>query len=284
MIAFASSLDQGGPITKDVTDAAVMLNQIAGHDPLDTTSIDAPVPDYTEGLEDGVKGIKVGIPKEYFIKGIDKEVVGAVREAIGVIKGAGAEPVDISLPHTEYAVSVYYLVATAEASSNLARYDGVKYGLRAEEAGGLMDMYKLTRDRGFGAEVKRRIMLGTYSLSAGYYDAYYKKASQVRTLIKSDFEEAFKKCDVIATPTSPTPAFKLGEKIDDPLTMYLSDIFTISCNLAGIPGISIPCGLTGEGLPVGLQILGRPLDEATVLKAAYGYEQATGWHKKRPRL
>jgi aspartyl-tRNA(Asn)/glutamyl-tRNA(Gln) amidotransferase subunit A len=284
MIAFASSLDQGGPITKDVTDAAVMLNQIAGHDPLDTTSIDAPVPDYTEGLEDGVKGIKVGIPKEYFIKGIDKEVAGAVREAIGVIKGAGAETVDISLPHTEYAVSVYYLVATAEASSNLARYDGVKYGLRAEEAGGLMDMYKLTRDRGFGAEVKRRIMLGTYSLSAGYYDAYYKKASQVRTLIKSDFEEAFKKCDVIATPTSPTPAFKLGEKIDDPLTMYLSDIFTISCNLAGIPGISIPCGLTGEGLPVGLQILGRPLDEATVLKAAYGYEQATGWHKKRPRL
>jgi aspartyl-tRNA(Asn)/glutamyl-tRNA(Gln) amidotransferase subunit A len=284
MIAFASSLDQGGPITKDVTDAAIILNIIAGHDPFDTTSIDAPVPDYTEGLKDGVKGLKVGIPKEYFIEGIDKEVEGAVREAIGVLKGAGAELVDISLPHTEYAISVYYLVATAEASSNLARYDGVKYGLRVDEGGGLMDMYKLTRVKGFGSEVKRRIMLGTYALSAGYYDAYYRKASQVRTLIKRDFEEAFKKCDVIATPTSPTPAFKIGEKIDDPLTMYLSDIFTISCNLAGIPGISIPCGLTGDGLPVGLQILGKPLDEETVLRTAYSFEQATEWHKKRPQL
>jgi aspartyl-tRNA(Asn)/glutamyl-tRNA(Gln) amidotransferase subunit A len=284
MIAFASSLDQGGPVTKDVTDAAVMLNIIAGVDPLDTTSIDAPVPDYTEGLNDGVKGLKVGIPKEYFIEGIDKEVEGAVRQAADVLKDAGAKLVDVSLPHTEYAISVYYLVATAEASSNLARYDGVKYGLRVEEGGGLMDMYKLTRDRGFGSEVKRRIMLGTYSLSAGYYDAYYRKASQVRTLIKKDFDSAFKKCDVIATPTSPTPAFKLGEKIDDPLTMYLSDIFTISCNLAGIPGISIPCGFTKEGLPVGLQILGRSLDEATVLGAAYTYEQATAWHKRRPEL
>jgi aspartyl-tRNA(Asn)/glutamyl-tRNA(Gln) amidotransferase subunit A len=284
MIAFASSLDQGGPVTKDVTDAAVMLNIIAGVDPLDTTSIDAPVPDYTEGLNDGVKGLKVGIPKEYFIEGIDKEVEGAVRQAADVLKDAGAKLVDVSLPHTEYAISVYYLVATAEASSNLARYDGVKYGLRVEEGGGLMDMYKLTRDRGFGSEVKRRIMLGTYSLSAGYYDAYYRKASQVRTLIKKDFDSAFKKCDVIATPTSPTPAFKLGEKIDDPLTMYLSDIFTISCNLAGIPGISIPCGFTKEGLPVGLQILGRSLDEATVLKTAYTYEQATAWHKKKPKL
>jgi aspartyl-tRNA(Asn)/glutamyl-tRNA(Gln) amidotransferase subunit A len=284
MIAFASSLDQGGPITKDVTDAAIILNIIAGHDPFDTTSMDALVPDYKEGLKDGVKGIKVGIPKEYFIEGIDKEVEGAVREAIGVLKDGGAELVDISLPHTEYAISVYYLVATAEASSNLARYDGVKYGLRVDEGGGLMDMYRLTRDRGFGSEVKRRIMLGTYALSAGYYDAYYRKASQVRTLIKRDFEEAFKKCDVIATPTSPTPAFKIGEKIDDPLTMYLSDIFTISCNLAGIPGISIPCGLTGDGLPVGLQILGRPLDEETVLKTAYGYEQATEWHKKKAQL
>jgi aspartyl-tRNA(Asn)/glutamyl-tRNA(Gln) amidotransferase subunit A len=284
MIAFASSLDQGGPITKNVTDAAIILNIIAGHDPFDTTSIDAPVPDYAEGLKDGVKGLKVGIPKEYFIEGIDKEVEGAVREAIGVLKGAGAELVDISLPHTEYAISVYYLVATAEASSNLARYDGVKYGLRVDEGGGLMDMYKLTRVKGFGSEVKRRIMLGTYALSAGYYDAYYRKASQVRTLIKRDFEEAFKNCDVIATPTSPTPAFKIGEKIDDPLTMYLSDIFTISCNLAGIPGISIPCGLTGDGLPVGLQILGKPLDEETVLRTAYSFEQATEWHKKRPQL
>lgn len=284
MIAFASSLDQGGPVTKDVTDAALLLNTIAGHDPLDTTSMDAPVPDYTGGLKDGVKGLRVGIPKEYFIEGIDKEVEWAVREAIGVLEGAGAELVEITLPHTEYAVSVYYLVATAEASSNLARYDGVKYGLRVEETEGLMDMYKKTRDRGFGPEVKRRIMLGTYSLSSGYYDAYYKKASQVRTLIKKDFDEAFKLCDVIATPTSPTPAFKLGEKLADPLTMYLSDIFTISCNLAGIPGISLPCGLTGGGLPVGLQILGRPLGEATVLRAAYTYEQATGWHKKRPQL
>jgi aspartyl-tRNA(Asn)/glutamyl-tRNA(Gln) amidotransferase subunit A len=284
MIAFASSLDQGGPLTKDVKDAALLLNAIAGHDPMDTTSMDAPLPDYTAGLAEGVKGLRVGIPREYFIEGIDKEVEGAVREAIGVLEGAGAELVEITLPHTEYAVSVYYLVATAEASSNLARYDGVKYGLRVEEAESLLDMYKKTRYRGFGPEVKRRIMLGTYSLSAGYYDAYYKKASQVRTLIKKDFEEAFKKCDVIATPTSPTAAFKLGEKLEDPLTMYLSDIFTISCNLAGIPGISLPCGLTGQGLPVGLQILGSPMDEATVLKAAYTYEQATGWHEKRPEL
>ncbi|MBI5492044.1 MAG: Asp-tRNA(Asn)/Glu-tRNA(Gln) amidotransferase subunit GatA [Deltaproteobacteria bacterium] len=284
MIAFASSLDQGGPFTKDVRDSAIMLNAMAGHDPRDSTSIDAPVPDYASFLGKGVKGLKVGIPKEYFIEGMDKDVEAAVRGALEVLKKEGAELVPITLPHTEYAVAVYYLVATAEASSNLARYDGVKYGLRVNETGSLMDMYKRTRDAGFGGEVKRRIMLGTYSLSAGYYDAYYKKASQVRTLIKNDFDSAFRKCDVIATPTAPTAAFKLGEKVADPLTMYLSDIFTISCNLAGIPGISIPCGFTKDGLPIGLQLLGKDLDEGTVLKAAYSYEQATDWHKQRPRL
>jgi len=283
MIAFASSLDQGGPITKDVTDCAIMLKIIAGIDPLDSTSIDAPVPDYMATLKKEIKNIRIGIPKEYFIEGLDKDVSEAIKDAIGVFKKAGAELVDITLPHTEYAISVYYLVATAEASSNLARYDGVKYGLRIAD-GGLLDMYKLTRDAGFGAEVKRRIMLGTYSLSAGYYEAYYKKASEMRTLIKMDFEEAFKKCDIILTPTSPTAAFKLGEKIADPLTMYLSDIFTISCNLAGIPGISVPCGFTKENLPVGLQLLGKPLDEATLLRAAYNYEKNTEWHKKRPKI
>ena len=283
MIAFASSLDQGGPITKDVTDCAIMLKIIAGHDPLDSTSMDAPVPDYTAALKKEIKNIRIGIPKEYFIEGLDKDVSEAIKDAIGVFKKAGAELVDITLPHTEYAISVYYLVATAEASSNLARYDGVKYGLRVADKG-LLDMYKLTRDAGFGAEVKRRIMLGTYSLSAGYYEAYYKKASEMRTLIKMDFEEAFKKCDIILTPTSPTAAFKLGEKIADPLTMYLSDIFTISCNLAGIPGISVPCGFTKENLPVGLQLLGKPLDEATLLRAAYNYEKNTEWHKKRPTV
>ena len=283
MIAFASSLDQGGPITRDVTDCAIMLKIIAGHDPLDSTSMDAPVPDYTAALKKEIKNMRIGIPKEYFIEGLDKDVSEAIKDAIGVFKKAGAELVDITLPHTEYAISVYYLVATAEASSNLARYDGVKYGLRVAD-GGLLDMYKLTRDAGFGAEVKRRIMLGTYSLSAGYYEAYYKKASEMRTLIKMDFEEAFKKCDIILTPTSPTAAFKLGEKIADPLTMYLSDIFTISCNLAGIPGISIPCGFTKENLPVGLQLLGKPLDEATLLRAAYNYEKNTEWHKKRPKI
>ncbi len=282
MVAFASSLDQAGPLTRCVEDAAIVLNVIAGHDPGDATSIDAPVPDYTDGIGQGIKGMKIGIPGEYFVEGLDGEVDAAVREAMEVLKDAGAETVDISLPHTEYAISVYYLVATAEASSNLARYDGVKYGLRVDEGRGLLEMYKLTRDRGFGPEVKRRIMLGTYSLSAGYYDAYYRKASQVRTLIKRDFEEAFKSCDLILTPTSPTAAFRLGERMEDPLTMYLSDIFTISCNLAGIPGISLPCGFTSEGLPIGLQLLSRPLEEQTLLRAAYTYEQSTEWHKRRP--
>ncbi len=284
IIAFASSLDQAGSLTKDVEDAAIVLSAIAGPDPRDSTSITAPVPDYAALLKTGVKGLKIGIPKEYFIEGIDPEVRASVDEALALLKALGAELVNITLPHTEYAISVYYLVATAEASSNLARYDGVKYGLRAEGAADLLDMYNKTRDKGFGSEVKRRIMLGTYSLSAGYYDAYYKKASQVRALIKNDFDEAFKSCDCIVTPTSPTPAFKIGERVEDPLTMYLSDIFTISCNLAGLPGISIPCGFTKAGLPVGLQILGRPLGEAAILKAAYSFEQATEWHKRRPQL
>jgi aspartyl-tRNA(Asn)/glutamyl-tRNA(Gln) amidotransferase subunit A len=281
MIAFASSLDQAGPLTKDVKDCAIMLNAIAGYDPQDSTCVNVPMPDYTNALTKDIKGLKIGIPKEYFIKGLDSDVEKAVKQAIEVLKKQGASIVDVSLPHTEYAVAVYYLVATAEASSNLARYDGVKFAYRAKDSKNLLDMYCKTRDEGFGPEVKRRIMLGTYSLSAGYYDAYYKKASQVRTLIKRDFEEAFKKCDVILTPTAPTPAFKIGEKTADPLTMYLSDIFTISCNLAGIPGISLPCGFTKDNLPIGLQILGKLLDEETVLKTAYAYEQATEWHKKR---
>ncbi len=284
MIAFASSLDQAGPIAKDSEDAAIMLGVMSGKDPLDSTSEDIAVPDYASGIKRGIKGLKIGIPDEYFIQGMDKEVEALVDDAIMVLKELGAVPIKISLPHTEYAVAVYYLVATAEASSNLARYDGVKYGHRSEKGRSLIEMYKNTRDEGFGAEVKRRIMLGTYSLSAGYYDAYYKKASQARTLIKNDFEAAFEKCDIIVTPTSPTPAFRLGERVEDPLTMYLSDIFTISCNLAGIPGASIPCGFTAKGLPVGLQMLGRAFDEATILKTACSYEQATQWTRKRPSL
>jgi len=284
MIAFASSLDQAGPLTRSVEDAAIVLKAIAGHDPSDSTSIDALVPDYLASIAKGVKGMKIGIPKEYFIEGMDPEVEAAVRKALDVLKSLGAELVEVTLPHTQYAVAVYYLVATAEASSNLARYDGIKYGHRTKEAGGLLDMYKRTRDEGFGDEVKRRIMLGTYSLSAGYYDAYYKKASQVRTLIKRDFDEAFEKCDVIATPTAPSAAFKIGERVEDPLTMYLSDIFTISCNLAGIPGISVPCGFTKENLPIGVQLLGKSMDEETVLRAAYSYEQSGGFLGRKPAL
>ncbi|VAW38517.1 Aspartyl-tRNA(Asn) amidotransferase subunit A @ Glutamyl-tRNA(Gln) amidotransferase subunit A [hydrothermal vent metagenome] len=284
MIAFASSLDQAGPLTRSVEDAAVLLQIMAGHDPLDSTSIDAPVPDYTKNLKDGVKGLRIGIPKEYFVEGLAPEVEASIKEAIEVYKKEGAEMIEVSLPHTEYAVGVYYLVATAEASSNLARFDGVKYGLRVDEGTGLLDMYKATRDKGFGAEVKRRIMLGTYSLSSGYYDAYYRKASQVRTLIRRDFDEAFKDCDIILTPTTPAAAFKKGEKTNDPLTMYLSDIFTISCNLAGIPGISIPCGMTGNALPVGLQLLAPALEEARLFRAACSFEAATGWHTKRPAI
>ena len=285
LVAFASSLDQIGPITKDVEDCAIMMNVIGGHDPSDSTSADIPLPDFTKNLKDGIKGLKVGIPKEYFIAGgIDQEVYLAMQEAINVLKSLGAETVEISLPHTEYAVATYYILATSEASSNLARYDGVKYGYRAKEFVDLLDMYKKTRSEGFGPEVKRRIMLGTYALSSGYYDAYYKKAQQARTQIKDDFDEALKKVDIIVTPTAPTPAFKLGEKTADPLQMYLSDIFTISVNLAGIPGLSMPCGLTRERLPIGMQVLGRHFDEETVLRAAYAYEQATDWHKRKPTL
>jgi aspartyl-tRNA(Asn)/glutamyl-tRNA(Gln) amidotransferase subunit A len=284
LVAFASSLDQIGPMTKDVRDAAILLGVIAGQDPLDSTSAGVPVPDYEAALTGEVRGLRVGIPSQYFIPGMDPEVESAIHEAITALERLGAVQEAVSLPHTDYAVATYYLVATAEASSNLARYDGVKYGYRSSKPAHLIDMYMKTRRDGFGPEVKRRIMLGTYALSAGYYDAYYLKALKVRTLIRQDFTQAFERCDAIVTPTSPTPAFKLGERTDDPLQMYLSDIFTISANLAGVPGISINCGFTRSGLPIGLQIIGRPFDEATVLKVAHAYEQATGWHTRRPLL
>ncbi|MBI2456736.1 MAG: Asp-tRNA(Asn)/Glu-tRNA(Gln) amidotransferase subunit GatA [candidate division NC10 bacterium] len=284
LVAFASSLDQIGPLAKDVRDAAILLKVIAGHDPLDSTSANVPVPDYEAALTGEIKGLRVGIPSEYSIPGMDPEVESAIHQAIRVLEGLGAAQENVSLPHTDYAVATYYLVATAEASSNLERYDGVKYGYRTPRAEHLIDMYMKTRREGFGPEVKRRIMLGTYALSAGYYDAYYLKALKVRTLIRQDFTEAFKRCDVIVTPTSPTPAFKFGEKMDDPLQMYLSDIFTISGNLAGVPGISVNCGFTKSGLPIGLQVIGKPFDEETILRVAHAYEQATPWHRERPRL
>jgi aspartyl-tRNA(Asn)/glutamyl-tRNA(Gln) amidotransferase subunit A len=283
LVAFASSLDQIGPITKNVTDAAIMLDAISGSDPLDSTSAPFDAPDFAAVLGKDIKGMKLGIPKEYFIEGMDKEVEDAVRAAIKKLESLGAIPVEISLPHTGYAVASYYILATSEASSNLARYDGVKYGFRIEGKD-LLDMYMNTRARGFGKEVKRRIMLGTYALSSGYYDAYYKKAQQVRTLIKHDFDNAFKHADIIVTPTSPTPAFKVGDKAADPLQMYLSDIFTISVNLAGVPAISIPCGFTKESLPVGLQMIGKHFDEESLFKAAFAYEQSTEWHLRRPSL
>ncbi|MFH0813139.1 MAG: Asp-tRNA(Asn)/Glu-tRNA(Gln) amidotransferase subunit GatA [Pseudomonadota bacterium] len=284
LIAFGSSLDQIGPLTKDVHDAAILMNVIAGYDPCDSTSVNIDVPDYTSFLKKDLKGITVGVPREYFIEGIDPGVKHAVREALRVMESLGAKTRDIFLPHTEYALPVYYLIAPAEASSNLARYDGVKYGCRSLNECSLLNMYKKTRSEGFGAEVKRRIMLGTYALSAGYYDAYYKKASQVRTLIRRDFEEALEQCDVIVTPTCPTPAFKIGEKVADPLQMYLSDIFTIPVNLAGIAGISVPCGFGSSGLPIGLQIISGPFAEGNMLQAAYAYEQHTEWHLKKPKL
>lgn len=283
LVAFASSLDQIGPITKNVRDAALLMNVIAGHDPCDSTSAPVNVPDFTAVLGHDIKGLKIGVPKEYFIKGMDEDVERSLREALRQLESLGGILFEVSLPHTDYAVATYYLLATSEASSNLARYDGVKYGLR-QTGKDLLDMYKNTRAKGFGSEVKRRIMLGTYALSSGYYDAYYKKAQQVRTLIKRDFEEAFRKVDVIATPTAPTPAFKVGEKADDPLQMYLSDIFTISVNLAGVPGISIPCGFTHNGLPIGMQLIGRHFDEETILRVAFAYEQSTEWHKRKPEL
>ncbi len=285
LVAFASSLDQIGPLTKDTTDCALMLNGICGYDPQDSTSVPEAVPDFTTFLAHGLKGLKIGIPKEYRPShGLDADVDAAVNGAIRIMTDLGAECVEVSLPHTRYAVAVYYVIAPCEASSNLARYDGVRYGFRDREADDLIDMYRRTKSMGFGSEVQRRIIIGTYALSAGYYDAYYGKASQVRTLIMEDFKKAFEECDVLLSPVAPTPAFTLGENTDDPLTMYLSDIFTLSANLAGIPGLSIPCGFSRDGLPIGLQLMGRHFDEGTLLKAAYNFEQATDFHKKRPVL
>ncbi len=283
LVAFASSLDQIGPITKNVMDCAILMNVISGRDLRDSTSAPVDVPDFTAVIGKDIKGLKIGIPKEYFIEGLDPEVESAVKGAVMKLESLGAVPVEVSLPHTGYAVATYYVLATSEASSNLARYDGVKYGFRAEGKD-LIDMYMNSRAKGFGAEVKRRIMLGTYALSSGYYDAYYKKAQQVRTLIKNDFENAFKKVDIVVTPTSPTAAFRLGEKTEDPLQMYLADIFTISVNLAGVPAISIPCGFTSGNLPAGLQLIGKHFDEETILKTAYAYEQSTDWHRRKPAL
>jgi aspartyl-tRNA(Asn)/glutamyl-tRNA(Gln) amidotransferase subunit A len=274
LIAFASSLDHIGPLTKTVRDAAIVLRTVAGRDPMDATSAEVLVPDYVAELEKPVRGLKLGVPKEYFGAGLDPDVKNSVEAAIQKLAELGCEIVPVSLPHTKYAIPTYYIVATAEASSNLARFDGVRYGYRASDARTLSEMYRRSRDHGFGAEVKRRIMLGTYALSAGYYDAYYLKAQKVRTLLVRDFEEAFKKVDAIVTPTSPTAAFKLGEKVDDPLAMYLADIFTVTADLAGIPGISVPCGETKENLPIGLQILGKHFDEATILRVAHAYEQS----------
>lgn len=285
LVAFASSLDQIGPITKDVTDAAILLSAIAGHDPRDSTSVDRPVPGYRDFLDTNIRDLTFGIPVQYRgTQGMDPEVSAAVETAVGLLCDAGARCVEVSLPHTEHAVAAYYLIAPAEASSNLARYDGVKYGYRHPEAGGLMEMYRRTRSEGFGAEVKRRILLGTYALSAGYYDAYYKKASQIRTLIQRDFARAFGTCDILLAPTAPTPAFKIGEKIDDPLQMYLCDIFTLSANLAGIPGLSVPCGFSRNGLPIGLQMMGNHFAEAELLKAAYAFEQVAGVCGRKPEL
>jgi aspartyl-tRNA(Asn)/glutamyl-tRNA(Gln) amidotransferase subunit A len=275
LIAFASSLDHIGPLTKTVKDAAIVLRTIAGRDPMDSTSADVPVPDYVTELEKPIRGLKLGVAKEYFGEGLDSEVRKAVEAAIQKLAGLGCEVVPVSLPHTEYAIPTYYIVATAEASANLARFDGVRYGYRARDAHTLSEMYRRSRDQGFGAEVKRRIMLGTYALSAGYYDAYYLKAQKVRTLLTRDFEEAFKRVDAIVTPTSPTAAFKLGEKVDDPLAMYLADIYTVTADLAGIPGISVPCGETHEKLPIGLQILGKHFDESTILRLAHAYERTS---------
>ncbi|MGQ9584319.1 MAG: Asp-tRNA(Asn)/Glu-tRNA(Gln) amidotransferase subunit GatA [Anaerolineae bacterium] len=283
LVAFASSLDQIGVLAKEVRDAALLLGAIAGHDPLDSTSVDVPVPDYGESLREDLRGIRVGVPREYFVEGLDPAVAAAVREAIAQMEALGAEVAEVSLPHTAYALPVYYLVATAEASSNLARYDGIRYGYSEAQAPDLWEGYRRTRAHGFGAEVKRRIMLGTYALSAGYYDAYYLKAQKVRTLVKADLDQVFARCDVIAGPTSPTVAFRLGERLDDPLQMYLSDIFTIPANLVGVCAISIPCGFA-EGLPVGLQIMAPAFQEAVMFQVAYAYEQSTAWHTLRPNL
>lgn len=283
LVAFASSLDQAGALAKDVTDCALLLNVIAGHDPRDSTSVDVPVPDYRKSLGHGVKGLRIGVPREYFGAGTQPVVEAAVRQAIRVLEGLGAVVGEASLPYTEYALPVYYLIAPAEASANLARYDGVRYGHSAAQAPDIWESYRRARQEGFGAEVKRRIMLGTYALSAGYYDAYYRKAQKVRTLIRQDFDQAFQRFDVLLGPTSPTVAFEIGERTADPLQMYLADVFTLSQPLAGICALSLPCGLA-DGLPVGLQISGPAFGEATVLRVAYAYEQATDWHTRKPQI
>ena len=283
LVAFASSLDQVGPLGKDVTDCALLLGAIAGHDPRDATSADLPVPDYAAALRPEVAGMRLGLPREYLSDGMQPEVEAAVRAAVQVYEGLGAEVVEVAMPHTEYALPTYYLIAPAEASANLARYDGVRYGLSHPEATDIWDAYRRTRQEGFGAEVKRRIMLGTYALSAGYYDAYYLKAQKVRTLIKQDFDRALERCDALVVPTTPTTAFRIGERVDDPLQMYLGDVFTLPLNLAGLCGISVPCG-SAQGLPIGLQVLGGAYDEATILRVAYAYEQATDWHTRTPPL
>ena len=284
LVAFASSLDQIGPFTKDVRDCATLLGAISGYDERDSTSIPEPVPDYIGALDGNIRGLKIGLPKEYFITGLSKEVSDSVNAAVKKLTELGAEVVEISLPHTEYAAATYYIIAPAEASVNLARFDGIRYGARVAGADPF-ELYSKTRGQGFGAEVKRRIILGTYVLSSGYYDAYYLRAQKVRTLIRQDFIKAFEKVDAIVTPTTPTPAFKIGEKSDDPIQMYLSDVFTISCNLAGICGLSLPCGFSAEPkLPIGLQLLGKPFGESTILKIAHAYEQATPWHREKPPL
>lgn len=285
LVAFASSLDQIGPLTRNVRDCGLMMNAISGFDPRDSTSVRESVPDFTAGLGRSVKGLKIGLPAEYFsAEGMDPDVKGAVDQAILTLKDLGAEFVSVSLPHTAYAVAAYYVIAPSEASSNLARYDGVKYGLRDMDQTELLDMYRKTRSRGFGLEVQRRIIIGTYALSSGYYDAYYNKASQVRTLIIRDFKAAFESCDLLLSPVSPSPASRIGQNAEDPLKMYLSDIFTISANLAGIPALSVPCGFDHRGLPVGLHLMGRHFDEATLLNVAHGFESATDVHTRRPNL
>ena len=284
LVAFASSLDQIGPITKDVTDCALVMNAIAGYDPMDSTSVSYPVPDYTSCLNRDLKGLRIGIPKEYFVEGMQEGVKSALEAAIKKLKELGAEiDWEASLPSTKYALAAYYIVAPSEASANLARYDGVKYGFSEQKASSVIEAMERTRQLGFGSEVKRRIMLGTYALSAGYYDAYYLKAQKVRTLIKQEFEQAFEKYDALVTPTSPTVAFKLGEKLEDPMQMYLSDVCTLPINIAGVPAVSIPAGFA-HGLPIGMQIMGKPFNEETMLRIAFAYEQATDWHKREPGI
>ena len=284
LIAFASSLDQIGPFSRTVADSALLLGAIAGFDPRDSTSGNVPVPDYLQEIKKGAKGLRIGVPKECFGKGIDPEVNEALQQALEQCKKLGMTIKEVSLPRTEYAIPTYYVVATAEASSNLARFDGVQYGYRSSSGQTILDMYAKTRGEGFGPEAKRRIILGTFVLSSGYYDAYYGHALKVRTLIKEDFDRVFREVDCVVTPTSPTPAFKLGEKLEDPLTMYLSDIFTISVNMAGLPGVSVPCGFTKTGLPIGMQWIGRPFEEGVLFRGCHAYEQAAGWYMKRPSL